>query len=247
MRHASAEAIDFFGNVESYRKGPGEGLVTEVDKSLERFFRERIQEEFPGDFVIGEEFTTRNDPGGGIRWYVDPIDGTAAYSMSLPVWTICLALAEDEVPDAGLMLAPVSGEEYYGVRQGDSFKNGQRIEGRSEPLNQWDDESLLCVTSDVHRRFKVDFVGKCRSLGSSAYHMGLVVDGRAVGALMGTLHVWDLAAIYGLSDPNQFDLRTLDGGKPDWSSLAMGAESQNNLLFAQSYNMDDLLSRIEVR
>src|SRR5690606_16617413 len=56
--------------------------VTEHDRAAEETIREVLAEHTPGSVVVGEEGGVREagaarGTGGDVRWYVDPIDGTA--------------------------------------------------------------------------------------------------------------------------------------------------------------------------
>jgi fructose-1,6-bisphosphatase/inositol monophosphatase family enzyme len=244
-RVAGERALSAQDTVTSERKGDDEGLVTELDRSIETYLREKISQTFPSDRVVGEEFSPAGDEAATVTWYLDPIDGTAAYSMSLPIWAVCMGLTVNGTPAGGVMLSPGVGDEYYGWNKGPTRKNNSELTDAVESPENWDDESLLCVRSDMHRRWDVDFVGKCRSLGSSAYHMGLVLDGRAVGTLLGHLHIWDVAAACGLSNSTGFMLRTLNGDSPDWNHFLQGKTSRDPLVFAHESVMESVRKRIQ--
>jgi myo-inositol-1(or 4)-monophosphatase len=243
-RVAGGRALSAQETVTSERKGKDQGLVTELDRSIETYLREKISESFPSDRVIGEEFSPTGDEAADVTWYLDPIDGTAAYSMSLPIWTVCMGLAICGQPVGGVMLSPGVEDEYYGWDGGPTQKNSEPLADGGGSTENWDDESLMCVRSDMHRRWDVDFVGKCRSLGSSAYHMGLVLDGRAVGTLLGQLHIWDVAAACGLSNSTGFVLRTLNGETPDWDHFLEGETSREPLVFAHDSVIEAVCKRI---
>lgn len=230
-RRVGRKALEAQQSVEATVKAENEGLVTEVDRSVERELRENISESFPDDSIVGEEFPPDYSNGTSFTWFIDPIDGTASYSMALPIWTICLGLARENQPCAGVMVAPAISEEYYSL-SGRPRKNGRKLNPDPVPPSSWNRESLLCVRSDTHRKYDVDFVGKCRSLGSSAYHMGLVIDGRAVGALLGRLHIWDVAAAWGIARSTPFVLETLRGQPPEWDHLVESNPTREGLIFA---------------
>lgn len=246
-RVAGGAAVERFGDVETSWKSEDEGLVTEMDRNIEKYLRRKIGQCYPNDSVVGEEFPTHERGTSGFTWYLDPIDGTAAYGMNLPVWAVCLGLARDVRPDAGVLWAPALEDEYYGIRGSIAHKHGAPIEERPSPPEDWDSESLLCVTSNAHRRFGIDFPGKCRSLGSSAYHLAMVLDGRAVGALLNRLHVWDLAAPLGMANPENLVLKTLSGSELDWQYVAEGNRSRENMIFAPPENLRVLRDRVELR
>jgi fructose-1,6-bisphosphatase/inositol monophosphatase family enzyme len=216
-----------------------------MDRSIEESLRNKIAKNFPSDAIVGEEFPDRSPDDPNVRWYLDPIDGTAAYSMQLPIWTVCIGLACDMRPMAGVLGAPALDEEYHGVASSYVRKNGRELSEQSDVPKDWTAESLLCIPSNAHRRFEIEFEGKCRSLGSSAYHLALVLDGRAVGALLNRLHIWDLAAPLGMVCSNDFRLETLSGGTPDWGRLEGGKRSRGNLIFARKENLRAIRRRVE--
>ncbi len=87
--------------------------VTQADRAVERRIRERIEARFPNHAITGEEF---GDQAGASawRWIVDPIDGTRAFLMGLPVWGCLLGLLRDGEPVAGFMRQPILGETFSG-------------------------------------------------------------------------------------------------------------------------------------
>lgn len=70
--------------------------VTLADKSIETLFREGILSQFPQDAILGEEFPHESGHSG-YQWTIDPIDGTRAFYIGSPSFTILTALeGEDE-------------------------------------------------------------------------------------------------------------------------------------------------------
>ena len=100
--------------------------VTEADRAVERCIRERIGAHFPEHGIIGEEF---GDKAGASAWswIIDPIDGTRAFIIGLPVWGCLLGLLRDGEPLAGFMHQPILGETFCGDgRQAWITRNGRR-------------------------------------------------------------------------------------------------------------------------
>ena len=64
-------------------KSSATDVVTEADRASERLIREFILGRRPDDAFLGEE---GDDIGGssGVRWIVDPIDGTVNFLYGLP-------------------------------------------------------------------------------------------------------------------------------------------------------------------
>lgn len=239
-------ALEAFREIEPEWKDEREELITESDRSIESHLREKLAESFPADTVVGEEYA--DVPGDGeFTWYLDPIDGTAAYSMNLPIWGVSLGLYRRGEPVAGVLLAPFMDEEFYGSVRLGARKDGRPIDPVPPASSTWTSETLLCVTSDAHRAFSIDFPGKCRSLGSAAYQMALTADGRAVGALCGTLNIWDMAGVLGVCAGTPFRMRTLAGEVPNWERILAGKVSRESLVFAHETVMGELTERISER
>ncbi|QGK69486.1 inositol monophosphatase [Allosaccharopolyspora coralli] len=83
-------------------------VVTAGDRAVERLVRDRLAELRPGEPVLGEE------EGGegvldGLRWVVDPIDGTVNYLYGHPFYAVSLAAQVDGHSVAGAVVEPVSG------------------------------------------------------------------------------------------------------------------------------------------
>src|ERR1051325_5237563 len=97
--------------------------VTEADRAAEEVLRKRIASE-RGDAVGGEEFGVDE---GGVRWWLDPIDGTKEYARGLPVWATLIALERAGVVVAGVVSAPALGHRWWAVRGGGAFLDGAAI------------------------------------------------------------------------------------------------------------------------
>ena len=87
-------------------------LVSEADLSAERAIRELLTARRPDDAILGEE---GDDIAGtsGLRWVVDPLDGTVNYLFGIPQRSVSVA-CEGRV---GVILVPVRGE-LFSVRAG---------------------------------------------------------------------------------------------------------------------------------
>ena len=75
--------------------------VTAADRGAEELIRDRIAQQFPDDGVFGEEFgetAGRN----GVRWVLDPVDGTKAFIHGVPLFGTLIGL---EVRGAGFQPA----------------------------------------------------------------------------------------------------------------------------------------------
>lgn len=75
--------------------------VTVADRRIEERLRHAIEQAFPGEAIVGEEFGF----SGSLTetyWTIDPIDGTRAFSRGLPSWGILIGRVEKGQATLGL-------------------------------------------------------------------------------------------------------------------------------------------------
>ena len=75
-------------------KTTGTDMVTEMDRASERLIVESILAVRPEDAILGEEGTDRHG-SSGVRWIVDPIDGTTNYLYGHPGFAVSIAAEVD--------------------------------------------------------------------------------------------------------------------------------------------------------
>jgi myo-inositol-1(or 4)-monophosphatase len=94
-RYAVAE-LD--GHLGIMAKGSGSDVVTRVDHEAERRIIAGIRKVFPDHAILGEESGHHGDDAAGIRWLVDPLDGTNNYVMGMPMFGVCLTACQGNDP-----------------------------------------------------------------------------------------------------------------------------------------------------
>jgi histidinol-phosphatase len=99
---------------------PDRTYVTEVDRAIERRIRERITTAHPDHGVVGEEYGTA-EGRSGVRWYVDPIDGTHNFMRGVPLFGTLLAVEAEGDLVVGVMSAPALGGRWYARRGGGAW------------------------------------------------------------------------------------------------------------------------------
>ncbi len=93
-------------------------LVSEADLASQRAIRELLAQRRPGDGFLGEE-EDANVPGeSGLRWIVDPLDGTVNYLFGIPQWAVSVAVADREGALAGAVYDPSRDELFAATRGG---------------------------------------------------------------------------------------------------------------------------------
>jgi myo-inositol-1(or 4)-monophosphatase len=175
-------------------------VVTEMDTRAEALLVSRIRAERPDDGVLGEEGSS--DLGrSGVRWVIDPVDGTVNYLYELPVWAVSVAVEVDGVVQVGVVEAPALGERFVAVRGAGAIRNGEPVHASScTELDQ-----ALVATGfgyDAGRRAHqaavvaavLPVVRDIRRLGASSLDLCGVACGRVDGYFERGLQPWDLAA-----------------------------------------------------
>jgi myo-inositol-1(or 4)-monophosphatase len=186
--------------VEVTAKSTVTDLVTEIDRRTERWLVAEIARRRPGDAVLGEE--GGDHPGStGVRWVLDPIDGTVNFVLGLPQYAVSVAAEVDGVVVAGAVCNPVTGETFRAHLGGGAHLGDQRLTGpRDVPLPRavigtgfsydagWRARQIAVVAPLVPR------VADLRRLGASSLDVCFVAAGRLDGYFEAGLNVWDYAA-----------------------------------------------------
>ncbi len=128
LEEAGDIALQYFRTslvVDNKKADGGFDPVTQADKAVETFIRQRLAAEFPDHGIIGEEFGTSNTQHP-IQWIIDPIDGTRSFMTGMTGWGILLGMINDGVPAIGFMHQPYIGETWIGSASGTRFlRNGK--------------------------------------------------------------------------------------------------------------------------
>ncbi|MBN1093181.1 inositol monophosphatase [Blastococcus sp. TML/M2B] len=95
-------------------------VVTAVDTASEHLIVGRLLGARPDDGVLGEEGAERSGTTG-VRWVVDPIDGTVNFLYDLPAYAVSIAAEVDGVVRAGVVLNAATGELFTAVTGGGAF------------------------------------------------------------------------------------------------------------------------------
>lgn len=121
IREARAAGVEI-----AQTKTSGTDIVTAADRASEELISARIRAARPGDGILGEEGSDSTGTSG-VRWVVDPIDGTVNYAHDLPAYAVSIGVEVDGEVAVGVVLNPATGVEYTAVRGGGARRNGVPI------------------------------------------------------------------------------------------------------------------------
>ena len=107
-------------------KSTATDMVSEVDHEAEALIIARILAARPQDAILGEEGGSR--PGtSGVRWVIDPLDGTTNYLYGLPAYAVAIAAEVDGVVVAGAVFDAAHGQLFAAALGGGATLDGEPI------------------------------------------------------------------------------------------------------------------------
>ncbi len=188
------------GNLAVTAKSSPTDMVSEADEAAETLIRSRLAAARPADGILGEE--EGDTPGSsGVRWIVDPLDGTTNFLFGIPQWAVSVACEDGDGRLAGTVYDPMRDELWSATRDGAPSCNGTPIHGSG----QHDLAQALVATGfgyDAPVRGRqgelvarlLPHVRDVRRLGAAALDMAWVAAGRMDAYYERGIKAWDRAA-----------------------------------------------------
>lgn len=124
-----AEALRLYegGVADRMRQKPNRSPVTEADEAVEARLSMYLRKRYPEAAFLGEETGSAGPSTAGLRWVVDPIDGTRAFIRGIPTWSILVGLEADGAPALGVAYMPAAGDLFMAVRGEGAWGNGRPL------------------------------------------------------------------------------------------------------------------------
>lgn len=181
-------------------KSTSTDMVSEMDRAAEALLVGHLLGARPDDGMLGEEGTDRAGTSG-VRWIVDPLDGTTNYLYGLYGFGVSVAAEVDGAVVAGVVLDVVRGELFAATAGGGATRDGTPISASAAT----DLPTALVATGfsyDPDRRRRqaaalVEILPRVRDIrrfGAAAVDLCAVACGRVDGYFERGLATWDLAA-----------------------------------------------------
>jgi myo-inositol-1(or 4)-monophosphatase len=191
-------------------------VVTEMDIAAEKLITTYLSDRRPDDGFLGEEGAS-SEGSSGIRWVIDPLDGTVNYLYGLPTWSVSVAAERDGETLVGVVEVPMRRETFRAVLGGGAYLNDRPVGCRpAPPLEQ----ALVATgfnyvtTVRTHQAaIAARLIPRLRDIrrgGSAAIDLCDVAAGRLDGYFERGLFPWDLAA----GDLIAREAGALTGGRP---------------------------------
>ena len=151
--------------------------------------------------ILAEESGISSDESYKNLWVVDPLDGTANYSRSIPLCCVSIAMLSDAKPVLGVIYDFNNDELYEGSINTSACLNGQAITVSSTKISQ---EGILVTglpndtdySDEAMKEMIQNFQNwrKVRMIGSAALASVYVASGKADLYIENKSYLWDIAA-----------------------------------------------------
>jgi myo-inositol-1(or 4)-monophosphatase len=174
-------------------------LVSDADRDAEALLVGMLRAERPDDGLLAEEGSAATGTTG-VRWIVDPLDGTINYLWGIPHWSVSVAATDGAGDLVAAVFDPCRDEMFTASRGGGAWLAGDRL-----TLTSSDDlaEALVGtgfayvaeereLQAETLRRF-LPHVRDVRRFGSAALDLAWVAAGRLDAFYETGLSPWDWA------------------------------------------------------
>lgn len=202
------------------RKGDN-SIVTIADYQVQELLIKNLSARFPQAVFIHEEnfdHSTRLLSEETLAFIIDPIDGTAMYSMYLPIWCISVGVFSGFKPVYGFVNSPGCDMFFYNDDT-QAYLNDNPV--TVNPEISLERETNIFYASEIPGILNIDFSGKIRNLGSTALHACLTADSRRnrVMAFIGESYLWDWAGAIPVIEKAGGQIKYLSGREPDYQEI----------------------------
>ncbi len=175
-------------------------VVTDTDHESERLLRRLLLEARPDDSIMGEEGEDHLG-SSGVRWILDPVDGTVNFLYGIPEYAVSVAAEVDGEVVAGAVVNAATGVEYAAARGSGSTRDGRPLRVRPAPpvaerlvLTGFGYRAEVRAGQAERVARMLPRVRDVRRMGSCALDLCHVAEGSADGYVEEGPNLWDHAA-----------------------------------------------------
>ncbi len=216
-QRAGKITLDYFCTDLNIESKSDDSPVTIADRKTEEFLRNEIEKRYPDDAILGEEFGEK-EGRSGLRWILDPIDGTKTFIRGVPMYGTMIAIERGGESRVGVIHFPPLDETIAALSGNGCYWNGERCgvsqtEALSEAsimttsmdsiLDCWGEQILLRILKET---------GFQRTW-ADCYGYLLVATGRADACVDPIMHIWDVAPLIPIVQEAGGRLTDLSGGQ----------------------------------
>ena len=184
------------------KQGPVD-LVSDADRAAEAAIAAVLARRRPDDAVLAEEGTATRAGTTGLRWVVDPLDGSVNYLSGIPLWCVSIACEDAAGTLAGVVHDPLRGHVFAAIRGGPAHVD-EPVPREREPgelAAAVIAGGIACATDEEAKRSAklekrlFSRIGARRALGTAALELAWAAAGRIdVVYHEQRIHPWDVDA-----------------------------------------------------
>lgn len=217
-------------------------LVTEYDLASEKNIIDHIRQSFPDDNFLCEETGLTEANGTSTQWIIDPLDGTANFAHSIPVFAVSIASYDKDKPHCGVVYQPMTEELFVAESGKGAYLNGAKIKVSSIksldkaflatgfPYNMQENphQCIECFSYFIKQGIPL------RRMGAAALDIAYVAAGRFEGFWETGLGPWDCAAANVI-------LQEAKGTCSNWDGSPFLLEDKCTILATNSYIHEEMI------
>ena len=201
-REAGAQLLEAFAGpvIGLSTKSTPTDLVSEADEAAQELIFSRLLAARPDDGLMGEEGGDREGTSG-LRWVVDPLDGTSNFLYRLPQWAVSIAVEDADGGVAGAVYDPPRDQMWSATRGGKALLDGETVTGSDrEELGKALISTGFGYDAEVRRAqaaIVADLLPDVRDIrrfGAAALDLAWCAAGRYDAFFERGVHHWDVAA-----------------------------------------------------
>jgi myo-inositol-1(or 4)-monophosphatase len=200
LQAGSAHLAGARGDLQIETKSSSTDMVSQVDREAERLIVDGLRQARPNDAILAEEGSA-GEGTSGVRWVIDPLDGTTNFVYGYPAYAVSIAAEVDGIAQVGVIYDSSSGLSYEAITGYGAWCGERRLSARQ----QTDLSQALVATGfsyDAAERENAgaalgSILGRIRDIrrgGSAALDLCHVAAGRVDGYFEAGLSPWDHAA-----------------------------------------------------
>ncbi len=241
VRESAQLALGFVGKIAPDVKADNT-LVTEADRQVELFLRDKLGQLAPDWSFLGEEGGLVGDPNAPC-WVIDPIDGTTNFVRGLPLWCVSVGAVFDGNAIFGCIAVPPLDEMFWASIGSGAWR--QSSTRSAVALHVFDSDSLMqedLIACNTTAETAVNFEGvscRARNFGSLTYHMAALAQGALVGSVARQHQLHDIAAGMCICHEAGCVSRFLDGA--EWRAEVTTTREKRPLITAPPQILAQLL------
>jgi len=196
---------------------------------------------FKGYSVLGEE-ASKPLKQAEWTWIIDPVDGTGPFVQGMPLFTCCISLLRDGIPQLGVIYDPMLDRVFYAQKGHGAYMNDSKIAvSQAQTLDRQYVHLDSLKTGNRHllplRQRLLEAGCVPLLINAIQYGVALTCAGRATGVVFSMPTFWDAAAGYAIATEAGATMTDLHGNQQRYDEPIQGFIMANPVIHRQLVDM----------